>query len=343
MSNDLKNLLPPAIRELEWYDNSTLSVLDRCYRKGFWKNIFILPQAPSPSEETPEGEVKVFKGIAEKVGPAALYGTCIHAALDKAYSPSFNHLTREQRRILALRTFTKKYNELIPDPEMVDKKYSLDRGLDVLDMYFDHYSEQDNWFRVIETELVFINVIKPRAGEEDFDPFIYIARSDGLIERLQYDDYFILEHKNVVQVDMEIMKLQIGRQGEGYVWSAKEFPSNKPINGLLANVLAVRAAEDDPVKLFKREFIHKTSYQTEQWRIETIKKVERWRSLRKAAEKQPNIVAAMLEFDRTTEECNRYGKCTYFDLCMNGPLSIELEKYSPNTWNPLYTEKVEDV
>lgn len=342
MSNDIRSFLPPAIRDLEWYDNSTLSVLDRCYRKGFWKNVFTLPQTPLPATAPGLQDGILFKGISERVGPAALYGTAIHSALDKRYSPSFASLTYEQKRILALRTFTKKYNELIPDPEIVENKHSLDRGLDILDLYFDRYEEEDKWFRVVETEVVFINVVRPRPGEEPFNPFIYIARSDGLIERLQYDDYFILEHKNVVAVDLELIKLKIGRQGEGYIWSAKEFPTDKPINGMLANILAVRAAEVDPLKLFKREYIHKTSYQTEQWRIETIKKVQRWRLMLQKATEQPNIVAAMLEFDRTTEECTRYGKCSFYDLCIDGPLSIDLEKYSPNTWNPLYTEKVGD-
>jgi hypothetical protein len=335
--SSLKDLLPPEYQDLEWYDNSTLSTLDRCLRKGYWKHIF-----PIVAKDE-KGELTEFKGIAEKVGDGAGYGTCIHTALDRFYAPGNASKTYEQRRILSLRAFTNKYSETFTEPEMVQSKYSHDRGLDILDMYFDHYQVEDQYYRVLDTEFVMINVIEPEPGENSFTPFVYIARTDGLIERLRYDDYFILEHKNVVSVDQELNKLRIGRQGEGYVWSAKQFPSTKgfPVNGVLANILAVRVTETDPNKLFYRDFIHKTSYHTDQWRLETIRKVERWRKLKQEASKEPTVVAAMLVFDRTTEECTRYGLCSYYDLCMHGPHSVDLSRYSPNTWNPLYTEKVE--
>jgi len=341
--SSLKELLPPEYQDLEWYDNSALSTIDRCLRKGYWKNIFpltiteALATAPQATTEV------VYKGLSEKMGNGAFYGSAIHAGLDRLYSPINANKTLEQRRILMLRAFTSKYMELFSDPEMVENKYSMDRGLDVLDMYVDHYQEIDQYFKVIDTELVMINVIRPEKGDNDFVPFIYIARSDGLIQRLQFDDYHILEHKNVVSVDQEMNKLRIGRQGEGYVWSAKQFPTTMdyPITGILANILAVRAAESEPSKLFFRDFIPKTSYHTEQWRIETIRKVERWRALIKESSQEQTIVGQMLTFDRTTEECTRYGLCSFYDLCMHGPHSVDLSKYTPNTWNPLYTEKVE--
>lgn len=338
----LTDLLPPQFRNLEWYDNSTLSTIDKCIRKGFWKNLYILPQSqPSGGEKSTEVPLK---GISERMGVGAHFGSAIHEALDKFYAPLNSSMPAAKRRLLAMRAFSKKYGDLILDPEMVDKKYSHPRGIDLLDMYFDRYEAEDSNFRVIETEVVGIVIIRPQAGEPDFPPFLYIARSDGLVERIKTGEYFVFEHKTATSPEQKLVELRIGRQTEGYVYVYKQFPSEKKIVGVFANVIAVRAAESAHDKLFYRDYIYKSDYQTDQWRFETIRKVLRWRRNIADSQGSETLIEAMQYFDRNTEECTRYGRCSFYDLCMHGPQNVALETFEPNSWNPLYTDKVaEDV
>jgi len=334
----LTDLLPLQFRNLEWYDNSTLSTIDKCIRKGFWKNLYILPQS-QPSGGEPTTEVPQ-KGIAERMGVGAHFGSAIHEALDKFYAPLHREMNDRKRRLMAMSAFSRKYAELVTEPEMVDKKYSHPRGIDLLDMYFDRYETEDTNFRVIETEVVGIIIIRPEPGEPNFVPFLYIVRSDGLIERIRTEEYFVLEHKTATSPEQKLVELRIGRQVEGYVHVFRQFPSEKPIVGVLANVIAVRAAESQHDKLFYRDYIYKNTYQTDQWRFETIRKVLRWRSMIADSQHASTLIEAMQYFDRNTEECTRYGRCSFYDLCMHGPQNVELSGYEPNKWNPLYTDVV---
>lgn len=335
---DISDFLPKEVRELEWYDNSTLATIDKCARKGYWKNIFVPPSLATGNPNEPHKPKAHQAGLAESVGVGAYFGTAIHEALDKYYAPANSHLPDEKRRIMSMRAFSSKYAQLVMEPHLVETKYSHPRGIDILDMYFDHYHVEDQSFRIVETEVVGIIVVRPRKDEPNFTPFIWIIRTDGLIERLGFQDYMVMEHKTAGSPEQKLVELRISRQTEGYVWGMKEFPHARPIKGILANVIATRAAEVEPTKLFYRDYIYKSDYQTEQWRLETIWKVLRWRKMISLASSTPNIVEAMLYFGRNTEECTRYGRCSFYDLCLHGPHNVDLSKFSPNDWNPLYTE-----
>lgn len=335
----------------DWYDNSTLDTIDRCHRKGFWKTVFTLPITTTEATEidrlaTEKGTkilVSLPNGVSENVGVGAHFGSCIHAAFDKYYAPIFyKDKTVEQRKILAFRTFAKKYEQLVKDPDLVDNKYTLSRGMDLLDMYFSHYSEEDLAFRPVETEIAICVEIAYRPTDAlFFEPFWYVMRIDAIWERLRYSDFFITEHKTASSPETKLVELLLSRQVRGYYWGATQFDSEKPIEGVLSNVLAVRAAETNPSKLFFRDYIHLTQADAELFRLQTIYKVQRWRDIRDlAATIQPGPLQ-LAAFDQTTSECTRYGKCAYHDLCLYGPAGTDLSQFQRNTWNPLYSEKLE--
>lgn len=329
----------------EWYDNSTLDTIDRCVRKGFWRTVFSLPvsDAEEKSGDIIEGAI-IPTGVAENVGIGAHFGTCIHAAFDKYYSKLFfKTKTREQRRILAIRTFCKKYEQIIAEPDLVDGKYSLHRGIDLLDMYFDHYAEEDLAYEPVETEVAIICEITPRQSDPiTFLPFWYVMRLDAVWRRINYDDLWVVEHKTASSPESKLTELLLSRQVRGYFWGISQFPADRPVEGVLANVLAVRAAESDSSKLFFRNYIHLTEADAEIFRLQTIFKVERWREVKRLAATLPPGPVQLAVFTQTPTECTRYGKCAYHDLCLYGPTGADLSKFQRNTWNPLYAEKLED-
>src|SRR5260221_13392049 len=126
---------------LECYDNSTLSVIDSCIRKAYWKLLLPLQQLQQPAAEGAAqtkgyGGIQ-YSGIQEKVGIAAHFGTAIHSAMDKMYSPIlYQTKTYEARKIAAFRGFSAKYAELIPEHDLIESPYSHPDGISLLDHYF---------------------------------------------------------------------------------------------------------------------------------------------------------------------------------------------------------------
>jgi hypothetical protein len=341
---DLRNFLQGK----EWYDNTTLETGDRCKRKLYWKNEYQLPRpqlTPSPGDGTQQGFVR--NGIAEHVGVGAHFGSAIHAAFDRFYDPIlFATYTYQQRRIAAIRAYDTKYRNLIPLEtwDEIDSKYTLERGINLLDLYFDHFREEDKFYRPIETEIVFVVPVRPQPGDPfDFVPFYYVARCDAIWERIRFSDYWIVEHKTSTRPDMKMIELVIGRQGRGYFFSGKQLPSEQSLEGIIPNVLAVRANENDPTKLFTRDYIHLSTKDAEEFRLETIIKVAEWRRLKSLSARFPiNSPPARAIFHKSTCECTRFGRCTYYDLCLHGPEGVaSFDLFQPNTWNPLYSEKME--
>lgn len=319
----LYNLNP----EWEWYDNSTLSIIDQCIRKAYWKLLFPLPNSPHP-------------GIQDKVGVAAHYGTCIHAAMDKMYSPIYSNLTYHKRKILAFKAYSQKYQQIVKDPDLVEDKYSHSSGVCLLDDYFAHYENEDSFYRPIETELCLVVPIT------DLDPpFYYIFRIDGVVERIAMGDLLVREFKTTSSsLQNKLNELRISRQCEGYVWGCRQFKTFRDlkISGVMADVLAVRVKERDPEKLFARDIFHINELQAEMWRKETVNKVRRWRAVKNYSSLLNNEPLIQHHyFDRNTNECTRYGLCSYYQLCVNGINSVDLNLLVPNDWNPLNAEKLE--
>lgn len=325
------------LSEIEWYDNSTLAAIDSCVRKGYWRTTFALPNPDSPT--------KIQPGISETIGVAGHFGTCIHSAFDKYYSPVLiREMNLTQRRIAAMRAFSAKYSQLVSEPELVETKYSHLRGIDLLDMYFDHYETtgEDSLYEPVETEQSLFIWIKydPLTDPFPFTPFVYICRLDGIFRRHSFNDYVITEHKTSTSPERVIRELHLSRQVRGYRWGLRQFEYDRPIEGVMANVIATRAAESDPSKLFFRDYVRLSDIDDAKFRLETIVKVERWRRTKALAKNVPWPLQLAM-FDTNPKECTRYGLCSFYDLCLHGPTGVDLGKYAPNTWNPLHAEKME--
>src|SRR6185295_9401570 len=77
MANNIWELLD----EIEWYDNSTLKLIDACNRKAFFSKEIRINR---PAQDDPSTIVEQ-QGLKAPVGPGALYGTCWHYATSKLY------------------------------------------------------------------------------------------------------------------------------------------------------------------------------------------------------------------------------------------------------------------
>lgn len=317
---------------LECYDNSTLATIDSCIRKAYWKLLFKLPH-------------ESLAGIKDRVGIAAHYGSSIHSAMDKYYSPVLvkSH-SIEKRKIAAFRAFSRKYRELILEPELVEEPYTHPSGIATLENYFNHYLSEDSMYEFIDTELVALVYF------DKVDPPCYlIFRMDGVVKRIMQQDYLIREFKTTKSsVTNKLDELRVSRQVQGYVWGARRFPTDLPITGVLGDVLAARVPGskqlDDPSKIFMRDIFPVSPKKEYQWELETATKITRWREVQRLAESKlglvPPIDQAFL-FDRNTNECLRFGKCSYYKLCDYGLSDTDLTEFAPNDWNPLYAEKME--
>lgn len=326
--------IDPKVAALEWYDNSTLTDIDSCHRLGFYLKELVIPSQSAEPEP--------IKGISFGGNHGTRYGSCIHAALATFYSGIKVGHTRRASLLNACRQFSSTHQKLFPHPELLDKKHEKARGLDVLDMYSEHYSHDDDTYLPVEVEIFAAVVIKPQQKWEIFEPFLWVVRADGLFKRLFDSTYWILETKSTgSSIEQKLEELKISRQPQGYAFTfsnPKWLPKGIKIKGVLANVIAVRSAETDPKKLFKRQSYHYYPQEFELWRLETIEKVERWRDMRNRAQAEANLIRKLSIFDRRTEQCFRHGKCPAFDLCEYGLKGVDWSRMLPNTWNPLTTE-----
>lgn len=304
---------------LEWYDNSTLESIDRCHRLGYYQNVLWHADGRRP-------------GLSGGAGVGANFGTCLHEGLAKWYG--LQTLEDDPRRLAAFRSFAECHEKLFKDPGELDEKYSLARGLDLLDIYFDHYSFEDAEYRSIEPEMTVLLLIEPRPAEPLFEPFHFVIKTDGLFERLNHSDLVLLEHKTSAWGVARILKeREYDRQSEGYVWGLREMYRDRTISGVLLNAIGIYKDEKNPAKLFGRQFFDKSLEQTELWRRETIRKVERWRGmLRASATTAASIFELPEHFDRNTSACTQYGLCGFYNLCKYGMAMVD--EYVPNTWNP---------
>lgn len=310
------------LNQLEWYDNSFLERTDSCHRKAFYYKLY-----QPPGQDTP--------GIDRGVGPGAHFGTCWHAAMAKFYGLQPLGLPRAKRRILAMRAFAATHERLFPDPALLEDKHKLDNGLALLDEYYDYYQQEDEFLEPVDSEVAALIPIQPRPGEPPFDPFAYAIKTDGLIRRLKYTDLYVREFKTTSYgVDRELKKREMDRQTEGYLWGWRELMPNDAIEGVMVDVAHISSSSMEPGKRFKREYFAKSRSVTEEWRQETITKVEAWRSVIRQALRFEGL-ARIRAFDRSTVECTNYGLCSYYDLCYHGINAVDMRNYSPNTWNPL--------
>lgn len=311
----------------EYYDNHRLSTILNCRRKAFWHTEY----QPPPTAERPEPT----KGLATTVGNGARFGSCIHAGRG-AYYGAWGRVSEPDRRLLSARAYEKEYvarfGTTSPEmksngnPQGLDKKHVFDRGLMILDDYFDRFALEDEKFRPVETELMMILKIEPETIDTNVlypEPWYAVFRCDGVWERVSTGDLFINELKTTSSgVDRELTRLGLNRQTNGYAWAASQFSSR--ISGVLAEVIGVFVQQFDA----KRDYFPKSRPVLDDWLWQTVRIVDEWRDLR-AQYKRTGQLGLYVQNDTM---CTHYGMCTFWDLCyFNSSLA---ETMPLNVWTP---------
>lgn len=302
----------------EFYDNSFLALL-RCKRKAMYARFGV--------------HGRILENI---VGPAANFGTCIHAGI-AAYTAGWGRLTDEQRRFMAIRAFAKNYSNYDftirkgKRTGTIPTNHTLARGVDILDAYFTQYLQEDPLLKPIEAELGFAVEIGPRPGERDFKPFTYIGSIDGVFQR-SIDQHLFPRETKTTSSDAEgrLRQLNFDHQPVGYVTCLREFPNCQDIDGFIGDVLLIAASKFE----FSRNYFTTNHRQRESWRSQTINKVEYWRSLCDQA-KDKTINEQLDIFYQETNDCFSYGRCSYYDVCDWGVSQEAIAEYGYGIWNPL--------
>jgi hypothetical protein len=304
----------------EWYDNSFLRLADNCFRKGFYARI------------GPTGVA-----LDQKVGPGANFGTCFHGAL-AAYSTGWGRLTEPQRRVMGVREFSRLYAELGPWENKNGKiptNHTFTRGLNILDAYFDFYLDEDNLFKPIESELGFAVEFSPRLSDpsdlRNWEPFTYVGGVDGIFER-SYDRRHIPRETKTTSSGAEgrLRQLNFDHQPVGYVTCLRELPGGENIDTFIGDVVLIAAEKLE----FCRDYFTTSAAQRQSWRVQTIRRIERWRDAKRKATGQPiNVVLDI--YTQNTDDCFSYGKCAFYDLCDYGVSPEALATFDENKWNPL--------
>lgn len=300
----------------EWYDNSRLSIIKACYRKGFNNLLY--------------GGV----GLQARVGGGALFGTCMHG-FEAVYYSWWGKESEEKRRLRGIRKFLELHEENFKGPlaDTLDSKHTKETGLAIIDHYCDSYLQEDQLLRPIKCELAGAVEIKYDSkldGPVVFDPFWYAFKIDGIHLRVNYGDYWVREAKHTGGgVKRELVKLRLSHQPRGYVYCARQFPG-PPVTGCMPDVVGVLVKTRE----CQRDFYPYKQHETLSWRRQTIECVEDWRRRKRAA--QGLSFEKVLDlYYQNTSECTSYGLCAFYDLCRDGYSPATLTAFRVNTWNPL--------
>lgn len=302
----------------EFYDNSFLALM-RCKRKAFYSRVGI------------HGRV-----LENRVGPGADFGTCIHAGI-AAYTAGWGKLNDEQRRFMAVRSFSRLYSEYDfsfrrgKRQGTIPTNHTLARGVDILDAYFDQYLTEDPLLCPVAAELGFALEIGPRPGERDFKPFTYVGAVDGIFRRAS-DDRILARETKTTSSDAEgrLRQLNFDHQPVGYVTCLREFPECRDIYSFIGDVVLIAAKKFE----FSRNYFETNERQRESWRAQVINKVQYWRDLREKAKDLP-INEQLDIFYQETNDCFSYGRCGYYEVCDYGVSQEAIAEYGYGVWNPL--------
>lgn len=278
------------------------------------------------------------------VGPAANFGTCIHAGI-AAYTAGWGRLSYDQRVFMAVRSFSKHYAQYDFTIQKgkrigtIPTNHTLARGVDILDAYFAHYREEDPLLKPVEAELGFAVEIGPRSGERDFKSFTYIGSVDGVFQR-SIDNRLLPRETKTTSSDAEgrLRQLNFDHQPVGYVCCLRECPGGEDIDSFIGDVVLVAAQKLE----FSRNYFQTSQRQRESWRQQVVNKVEYWRSLCKQAEGRP-INEQLDIFYQETNDCFSYGKCGYYDVCDYGVSQEAIAEYGYGIWNPLLRNPPEKI
>lgn len=305
------------LTNVEWYDNHTLSLILNCPRKAFYNRLY-------------RGT-----GLADSVGPAAHFGSVMHAGWGSYYSRLSQTQDETTKRARAYRAIEALYTKLLGGYETLDKKYTLTNALCIFDEYLDKFAIDDKCWKPIDAELFFAFPFERLEGEDEFASFLYLCRVDGIWQRTTApDELYVLENKTGTAPDREIVRQSISRQTRGYVYVARQFDPR--VCGVLLNACKIAVGVRD----YRREVFVYSNAVLNSWRTQTIAIVEAWRA-RKA--KYARLLEDGLKnpfdaFEMNDQECTRYGLCSYHAGCQHSP---ELLKLPPNTWTPLQVKEGE--
>lgn len=300
----------------EWFDNSRIKMIRGCKRKAFFQLI------------GPRGAK-----LEAKVGDGANFGSSFHAGLARYYQ-GWHQFDEPTRRVHAARAFADEWSLYFPT-DHIQSKHTLDRGLTILDAYFDHYLDEDKLFEPVEAELGFCVEIH-RAQEmeilPEFDPFWYIGRVDGIFKRIATGELYLRETKTTSSMaEARLRQLRFDHQPVGYTYCVRQLGGDaSKVSGFIGDVILVASSKLE----FARDYFTVTDRQAESWRRQLINTVEDWRRLR--AEGTGKLDGHDLDrYYQDTERCFEYGKCAFYDLCQYGINNDTLATFAEATWNPL--------
>lgn len=310
----------------EWYDNHRLDTIQSCHRKAFWH--LIGPQ------EIP---------LASPVGDAAMFGGVWHAGIAQYYSHWRD--TYDNRLCHAARAFELEWKKVFTNTQDLQNKYKLTRGVQQQVMYYDHFRSEDEYFEVIDSEIGFAILIRPRSSEH-FDPFVFTGRIDRVLYRKSRNDIVVAETKTCSgDPGKRAKELRLDRQTRGYNTMARKM-MDEPVTGVLVDVVQITATKCD-ASIFVRDYFPLSNEDGESWRRQTINIVQQWRELKAQAERlsldKAGNASVLDVFDQRTKECNTYGLCPFYDLCQYGITADSLSKYSPDTWHPLAEPETKEI
>lgn len=297
-----------------WFDNSKIRIIRGCKRKAFFSLI------------GPKGV-----RLAAPVGDGANFGSCFHAGLARYYN-GWGNFTEEIRRVHAARAFATEWGTYFPTDHM-QSKHTLDRGLTILDAYFDHYLTEDPLFEPVEAELGFAL---------NMGSFYYVGRIDGIWRRVADDTYWLRETKTTSSMaEKRLAQLKFDHQPLGYTACIRKIQPQYSITGFLGDVILVAATKLE----FARDYFHVSDRDCANWQEQLINTVEDWRTMVSTAAGRADMAgqSALNTFHQDTERCFDYGKCAFYELCDYGISDDQLSYFVKNTWHPLLQRTPERI
>lgn len=305
----------------EYYDNSCLAAIDKCPRYAYWAYVFKLTN----DQRLP--------GLKTQLGLPAIFGSCIHNALELYYSTSLTSVNKRQRRLAAMDLFATRYEQMTTNVGTGNERLTLEKGIRLLDTYFDQYELEDEmYFEPVGSEQTIAIEITPEPGEPDFKPFWFAFKIDIILRRKRENDLLVVETKTSSNARLKSEQMQLNRQAEGYVWALSKVLKDKQprISGYMINILDTRALS------CKRDIVFVNKRRLIEWRRETIVKVLQWRALKAIAEQTATIDDHISSFPRDTQRCFDYFRpCEFYNLCKYGHTEIANGGYKPRDWDVL--------
>lgn len=296
-------------RDKAWFDNSRIKMIRGCRRKAYYQ---LIGPAGLP--------------LSGKVGDGANFGSSIHAGLARYYQ-GWGNFDESIRRAHAARAFTEEWQLYFPH-DHIQTKHRLDRGLEILGAYFDHYLAEDSLYEPVEAELGFAVEITPLIGS----PFYYVGRIDGIFKRLATGELFLRETKTTGQttpnaIEKRLRQLKFDHQPIGYTWCVRHLAGEQrqAVSGVMGDIIGVASQSFG----FARDYFPITANQAESWHRQLINTVEDWRAL------CAKLGNPLDNFYQDTERCFDFGKCSFYELCDYGITHDSLQDFEENTWNPL--------